>query len=42
MYPHGRHGDTIAPFALLARQRSPAYEDSVAFIESVTRSGPSP
>jgi acetyl esterase/lipase len=42
LYPHGRHGDTIAPFALLARQRSPAYEDSVAFIESVTRSDPSP
>lgn len=42
MYPHGRHGDTVAPFALLARQRSPAYEDSVAFIESVTRSDPSP
>jgi acetyl esterase/lipase len=42
LYPQGRHADTIAPFALLARRRSTAYEDSVAFIESVTRSGPSP
>jgi len=42
LYPHRRHGDTLAPFALLARRRSPAYEDTVAFIESVTRSDPSP
>jgi len=42
LYAHGRHGDTLAPFALLARRRSPALEDSVAFIESVTRSDPSP
>lgn len=42
LYPHGRHADTVAPFALLARRQSPAYEDSVAFIESVTRSDPSP
>jgi acetyl esterase/lipase len=42
LYAHGRHVDTVAPFALLARRRSPAYEDSVAFIESVTRSDPSP
>jgi acetyl esterase/lipase len=42
LYPHGRHGDTLAPFALLARHRSNAYEDSVAFIESVSRSAPSP
>jgi acetyl esterase/lipase len=42
LYPHGRHADTLAPFALLARHRSPAYEDSVAFIESVTQSDPSP
>jgi acetyl esterase/lipase len=42
LYPHARHADTVAPFALLARHRSPAYEDSVAFIESVTRSDPSP
>jgi acetyl esterase/lipase len=42
LYPHRGHGDTLAPFALLARRRSPAFEDSVAFIESVTRSDPSP
>jgi dipeptidyl aminopeptidase/acylaminoacyl peptidase len=42
LYAHGRHADTLARFALLARHRSPAYEDSVAFIESVTRSDPSP
>jgi acetyl esterase/lipase len=42
LYPQGRHADTVAPFAWLARHRSPAYEDSVAFIESVTRSDPSP
>jgi acetyl esterase/lipase len=42
LYPHAHHADTVAPFALLARHRSPAYENSVAFIESVTRSDPSP
>jgi acetyl esterase/lipase len=42
LYPHARHDDTLAPFALIARGTSPAYEDSMAFIESVTRSGPSP
>ncbi len=42
LYAHRRHADTVAPFALLARRRSPAYEDSVAFIERVTRSDPSP
>jgi acetyl esterase/lipase len=42
LYAHGGHGDTIAPFALLAHGRSTALEDSVAFIESVTRSDPSP
>lgn len=42
LYAHGHHGDTVAPFALLARHRSSAYEDSVAFIESVTRSDQSP
>jgi acetyl esterase/lipase len=42
LYPHRRHADTVAPFALLARGRSPAYEDSIAFIESVTRSDRSP
>jgi acetyl esterase/lipase len=42
LYPERRHADTLAPFALLARERSPAYQDTVAFIESVTRSDPSP
>jgi acetyl esterase/lipase len=42
LYAHRRHGDTIAPFAQLARARSSAFEDSIAFIESVTRSDPSP
>jgi acetyl esterase/lipase len=42
LYPHRRHADTVAPFALLARGRSPAYEDTIAFIESVTRSDRSP
>lgn len=42
LYPHARHGDTVAPFALLARRRSPAFEDTVAFIARVTRSDPSP
>jgi acetyl esterase/lipase len=40
LYPHRGHGDTVAPFALLARWRSPAVEDTVKFIESVTRSDP--
>jgi acetyl esterase/lipase len=42
LYPHGRHNDTLAPFALIARGTSPAYDDSIAFIESVTRSDRSP
>jgi len=42
LYPHAHHADTVAPFALLARHRSAAYEQSIAFIESVTRSDPSP
>jgi acetyl esterase/lipase len=42
LYAHGHHADTLAPFALLARHRSAAYEDSVRFIQSVTRSDPSP
>jgi acetyl esterase/lipase len=42
LYANRRHADTIAPFAFLARHRSPAFEDSVAFIENVTRTDPSP
>jgi acetyl esterase/lipase len=37
IYPHRGHADTVAPFALLARWRSPAVDDTVKFIESVTR-----
>jgi len=38
IYRHRGHGDTIVPFAPLARWRSPAVKDAVAFIEDVTRS----
>jgi acetyl esterase/lipase len=37
LYPHHGHGDTVAPFAPVARWRSPALRDTLAFIESVTR-----
>jgi acetyl esterase/lipase len=37
LYPHRGHGDTVAPFAFLARWRTPAVTDTIAFIESVTR-----
>jgi acetyl esterase/lipase len=37
LYPHRGHGDTVAPFAPVARWRSPALRDTLAFIESVTR-----
>jgi dipeptidyl aminopeptidase/acylaminoacyl peptidase len=39
LYPHRGHGDTVASFAPLLRWRTPAVEDTVTFIESVTRSG---
>ncbi len=42
LYRHGGHDGTLAPFALIARGTSPAYEDIIAFIDSVTRSGRSP
>jgi acetyl esterase/lipase len=35
LYPHRGHASTVAPFALLARWRSPALTDSLAFIEAV-------
>jgi acetyl esterase/lipase len=38
LYPHRGHADTVAPFALIVRWRTPAVDDTVAFIESVTRS----
>ena len=37
LYAHHGHGDTVAPFAPVARWRSPALQDTLAFIESVTR-----
>jgi hypothetical protein len=37
LYEHHGHGDTVAPFAPLARWRSPALKDTLAFIESVTQ-----
>ena len=37
LYPHRGHGDTVAPFAPIARWRSPAVRDTVDFINSVTR-----
>jgi acetyl esterase/lipase len=36
LYPHRGHGDTVASFAPLARWRTPAVQDAVTFIESVT------
>lgn len=38
LYPRRGHGDTVAPFAVLARWRSPALDDTVTFIRSVTGS----
>jgi acetyl esterase/lipase len=37
LLPHRGHGDTVAPFALVARWRSPVVEETVRFVESVTR-----
>lgn len=37
LYSHRGHGDTVAPFAPVARWRSPALTDTLAFIASVTR-----
>ena len=42
LYRHVGNDGTLAPFALIARGASPAYEDIIAFIDSVTRNGPSP
>jgi acetyl esterase/lipase len=39
LYPHRGHGATVAPFALLARWRTPVVEETVRFIDSVTRTG---
>jgi acetyl esterase/lipase len=37
LYPNRGHGDTVASFAPIARWRTPALEDSLDFINSVTR-----
>jgi dipeptidyl aminopeptidase/acylaminoacyl peptidase len=36
-YPGKRHADTVAGFSVPARERTPVLEQSVSFIESVTR-----
>ena len=38
LFPHRGHDDTIAPFALLARWRTPVVKEVAAFVRSVTRS----
>jgi acetyl esterase/lipase len=40
LYPHRGHGDTVASFAPLARWRTTALRETIAFIDSVTRSQP--
>jgi acetyl esterase/lipase len=37
LYPHRGHGDTVAPFALLARWRAPVVAEVARFADSVTR-----
>jgi acetyl esterase/lipase len=37
LYPHRSHGATVAPFALLARWRTPIVDAVVKFIDSVTQ-----
>ncbi|HEY3784776.1 MAG TPA: alpha/beta hydrolase [Steroidobacteraceae bacterium] len=36
LYPHREHGDTVASFAPIARWRTPAVEDTVEFIRSLS------
>ena len=36
LFPHRGHRDTIAPFALVARWRTPVVDETVKFVESVT------
>jgi acetyl esterase/lipase len=38
LYPHRGHGDTVGSFAPIARWRTPAVEEAVAFIHSVAGS----
>jgi acetyl esterase/lipase len=42
LYPDRGHTDTLASFALVARRRTPALQETINFLQSVTRqSGPS-
>jgi acetyl esterase/lipase len=36
LYPHRGHGETVGSFAPIARWRTPAVKDTLAFIQSVT------
>jgi acetyl esterase/lipase len=42
LYPHRGHGDTVASFAPVARWRTPALQDTLTFIKSVTGGPPAP
>ena len=42
LYPHRGHGDTVASFAPVARWRTPALQDTLTFINSVTGGQPAP
>jgi len=39
LYPHRGHGDTVGSFAPLARWRTPAVKETLAFIQTVAGSG---
>jgi acetyl esterase/lipase len=40
LYPHRGHADTVASFAPVARWRTPALQDTITFINSVTGTPP--
>jgi acetyl esterase/lipase len=42
LYPHRGHGDTVASFAPVTRWRTPALQDTLTFINSVTSGPPAP
>jgi acetyl esterase/lipase len=42
LYPHRGHGDTVASFAPVTRWRTPALQDTLTFINSVTGGPPAP
>jgi hypothetical protein len=35
LFPHRGHADTVAPFALLVRWRTPVVDEVAAFVRSV-------